>query len=84
MESGSSSELKSLIPRFIIWGTLIVVLTYGKILWPLMFGYMNENGATFVQALGHFPLHAMAFFGLCVAGLMGYLWARVRYRADEQ
>ncbi|WP_078118528.1 hypothetical protein [Thiosocius teredinicola] len=84
MESGSSSELKALIPRFIIWGTLIVVLTYGKILWPLMFGYMKEEGATFVQALGHFPLHAMAFSGLCIAGLIGYSWARLRCRANEQ
>jgi hypothetical protein len=79
MESKNTSELKSLIPRFIIWGMLIAILTYGKMLWPLMFGYMRENDASLIEAFLHFPLHEMALCGLCLAGLVGYLWARTKY-----
>ncbi len=78
MKTGTEESIKPFIPKIILLGGLILLLTYGKILWPLMFGYMRDTNAGFFEALSQFHLHSIAFFGLIAAVLIGYLWAKVR------
>jgi hypothetical protein len=71
-------------PRFVLWGTLLVLLTYGKILWPLVIGHMRTEGTSFFEAVQHFPLHAAAFCGLVFAGFAGYMFAKAKWSRPEQ
>lgn len=82
MNIETEDSLSPLIPRFVLWGGLILLLTYGKILWPLMFGYMREENASFIEALSQHHLHGMAFVGLVGAIVIGYFWARARYASN--
>ncbi len=83
MEAKEKNTIKPLIPKLILWVGLFVLLTYVKILWPLMFGYMREENVGFFKALSQFHLHSMAFAGLFVAIIIGYLWASARYTDNE-
>lgn len=79
MDSEAKQEITTLIPKFVFFGGLILLLTYGKMLWPLMYGYMRETNASFIEALSQFHLHGIAFIGLLIAIIVGYLWSRARF-----
>ena len=79
-EKENTPQVRSLYTKIYLMFGLIVVLTYGKILWPLIFGRMHNEGISFWTAIQDISLHAIAFVILIFGLIVGFLWAHFRYR----
>jgi len=65
---------KHLFLKIYILCSAIVLLTYGKIVWPLIFGRMHKQNITLLEAVKDSTVHSTAFSFLVLAVIIGFVW----------
>lgn len=63
-------------------GAALLLIIYGKILWPVIFGRMQNEGMSFMVAVKDESAHATAFVILVLCSVAGIIWAYLKDRAN--
>ena len=73
-EHADRVSMSRLIAKVCVLGFGIILLTYLKLLWPLIFGRMESEGVSFLEAISDAKLHvsALVFFVCCVVAGVVY------------
>jgi len=69
--------------KIILLVIALIILSYGKFLWPQIFGRMFNDKVPFLEAVSDASLHSMAFISLVVIWVISYFLLVVTTRNTE-
>lgn len=69
--------------KFTLLGVAFLLIVYGKLIWPEVFGRMRNEGVSFLTAVQDSSVHATAFVVLVSCSIIGIIWAYMKDRNNR-
>lgn len=76
----NSTADRAVLMKFSVLLLVGVIVVYAKLLWPLVFGRMHNEGISFIAAVQDISLHAAVFVALIVCWLAAASWVYIKGR----
>lgn len=69
--------------KFTLLGVAFLLIVYGRLIWPEVFGRMQNEGMSFSTAVQDSSAHAAAFVVLVSCSIVGIIWAYMKDRSNR-